>query len=349
MDDMLLLVDGKTYGGWTSINVHRSMELGADAFELEATDTWNGSDGRRPIRMGAACQVLVGDEKIITGYVDDVSVSYDAKSRSLAFSGRSRIADLADCALPLSPEQRSQFFGLALDKVAERVAKPFGIKVIDQVGGMKPAQMAEFDPGERVFEFLELLSRQEAVRLGSDVDGNLLIYRASTVRLSTALRRGVNIKSASGQFSMRERFSEYSFVGQSWGSNEQHSEEAAHIFGSAKDKLVPRYRPTVLHLEDNITLENASRRAQWQANINYGRSRTATYTVTGWRHADGLWQPNRLVQVFDDWLGFDGEWLMIAGVRFIFDKGGRRTELEVMPPEAFDLVALPIDPNKAAW
>jgi prophage tail gpP-like protein len=349
MDDMLLLVDGNTYGGWTSINVHRSMELGADAFELEATDVGGGSAERRPIRMGAACQVFIGDKKIITGHVDDVSVSYDAKKRSLSFAGRSRIADLADCALPLSAEQRSQFSGLTLAQIAQRLAKPFGLKVIDQVGGMKPSVVTTFEPGDRVFEFIESLARQEAVILGDDVDGNLVIYRASTVQLSTALRLGVNIRSASGQFSLRDRFSEYRFVGQAWGSDEMSGAQAAHIFGSAKDALVPRYRPTVLHLEENITLENASRRAQWQANVNYGRSRAATYTVTGWAHADGLWEPNRLVQVFDDWMGFDGEWLMIAGVRYVFDKSGRRTELEVMPPEAFDLVPLPIDPKEAAW
>ncbi|MDY0038477.1 MAG: hypothetical protein RBS05_21440 [Zoogloea oleivorans] len=148
---------------------------------------------------------------------------------------------------------------------------------------------------------------------------------------------------------MRTRFSEYSFVGQGWADDFRNGDAAAHIFGSAKGALVPRYRPTVLHPEDNITLENACRRARRQANINYGRSRAATYTVTGWAHADGLWEPNRPVQVFDEWMGFDGEWLMIAGVRFIFGKGGRRTELEVMPPEAFDLVPLPINESEAAW
>ncbi len=46
------------------------------------------------IREGSACTVHIGNDLVLTGYVDDFTPSYDAKEVSWVVSGRSKTSDL---------------------------------------------------------------------------------------------------------------------------------------------------------------------------------------------------------------------------------------------------------------
>jgi prophage tail gpP-like protein len=299
--------------------------------------------------MGNPCEVWVDDQKLITGYVDDVNLRHSATERTIEVEGRSKVADMSDCALPLFNE-KAHFTNQNFFALAKRFAKHFDIDVVDEVGNFKPARVRVLDVGQRVFEFMEELSREEAVLLISNPDGNLVITRASDKRVGTALELGKNILSADGRFSMKDRFSVYHFQGQLGSWNENYGEASAHVTGRAEDLRV-RYRPTVVLAEGAATAGAIRRRAEWQRNVNYGRSMQATYTVLGWHHADGLWEPNRLVRIVDEWMGLGGVWWLISAARFRLDENGRRTELTVMPKEAFDLIPLPPkdDKNMERW
>lgn len=335
--DVRLKVDGMIYGGWKEIDIRRSLDHAADTFSLGLTDRWAGQDSRRPIRMGSPCEVWIDDQKLITGYVDDVSPKYDAESRSLTVDGRSKVADLIDCALPLIKE-KAQFNGFDFPALAKRLAKPFGIDVVDEVKKFKPKRNRFLDTGVRVFEFLEEWSRVEAVFMVSNSNGDLVITRAGTEQLKTALELGKNILEGDGRFSMKDRFSDYHYHAESW--KDEGGGVPPRLTGYAQD-LKMRYRPTVIINDDAESLADLKRRAEWQRNISYGRSQQATYTVNGWRHVDGLWEPNKLVRVTDEWMDLDGVWWLISAVRFRLNEKGQRTELTVMPREAFDLVPLP--------
>jgi prophage tail gpP-like protein len=194
------------------------------------------------------------------------------------------------------------------------------------------------------FEFLECQSRIDGVMLLSDPEGNLVIDRGSKERVGTAIVLGENIESADGEFSERDRFSHYYIVAQYSDDEDETGEASAHVSGIANDIKV-RYRPTSFILTSG-NLAEAKRRAEWQRNVQYGRSRQATYTVSGWHHNNGLWKPNTNVLVQDEWMGFTGkdgkgEWLMIGTVEFVMDKSGQKTKLTVMPAEAYDLIPLP--------
>ncbi len=338
--EVTLKTDAKVYSGWKSIDIRRSLEFASNTFSLGITDRWPDAATPRPIRMGSPCQVWIDDEKLITGYVDDVAPRYNATERSIEVEGRSKIADLIDCALSLTDQEKTQFFNLNFLQLAQRFAKPFGIGVIDKIGSYKPTRSRVLEAGQRVFEALETWSREEAVILTSDADGNLVITRASNKRLRTMLKLGENIEAAQGRFSMKDRFSHYYFYAQTWGDNNNNGAATAHIAGRAEDLRV-RFRPTVIVAEEAETGEAVRKRAEWQRNVQYGRSMQVTYTVTGWLHAEGLWAPNSLVRIEDEWTGLNGVWWLIATVRFLLDDKGMRTELTVMPKEAFDLVSLP--------
>lgn len=343
MSDVQLLIDGKIYSGWKAVSVRRSLDLFADTFDLTLTDT--EARQARTIRLGAPCQVRVDGERLITGYIDRIRPQYDAKERSITVSGRSRTADLVDCSLPAG-KVNAQINNQNLLELARLVARPFNISVHSEVADLAPIRTAVIGQEETPFEFLETHARQAAVMLVSDPDGNLVITRASSQRIRTPIVLGENVEEAEGEFSERDRYSHYFITGQMAGW-EADGEAIAHISGESED-LIARYRPTVVIAEGPLNNAEAKRRAQWQRNVHYGRSRRAVYTVTGWRHADDLWRPNRNVLVRDEWMGFvgrdgRGEWLMIGTVEFVLDARGRRTRLTVMPREAYDLVPLPAE------
>lgn len=339
MIDVQLHIEGALYGGWKAISIRRSLDIFADTFDLTLTDTEAGQ--ARSIKLGSPCQVRIDGETLITGYVDRIRPSYDAERRGITVSGRSKTADLVDCSLPPHKLSGVQKREQTLLELAKFVGALVGVGARSEVSGLAKRRVSVIENTETLFEFLESHSRADAVMLRSDTDGNLVITRASDERVGTALVLGENIEEAEGEFSERDRFSHYYVSTQQTNWNDDEPELAAHITGEAADVNV-RYRPTTVPV-DSMDAAQAKRRAEWQRNVHYGRSRQATYTVTGWHHKDGLWEPNTRVRVIDEWMGFDDEWLMIGTVEFVLDGKGQRTRLTVMPPEAYDLVALPAE------
>ena len=65
---------------------------------LEVTDRWPGqSDIPRRIRPFDACQLYIGPDLVMTGFVDATPIRYDGKSVTVGVRGRSKTADLVDC------------------------------------------------------------------------------------------------------------------------------------------------------------------------------------------------------------------------------------------------------------
>ena len=317
MSELLLNVNNAKHSGWLNVNVRRSLETIADSFELSVTNRWKGQTTPRPVAAGNACNISIDGDTVITGYIDDVYPNYNAKNYSVNAAGRSKTADLVDCSF----FSNEDFKGKTFDAAANTVCAPFGIDVVVETDVGAPfAKVQKMEPGETVFEFLERLARYRALRLTSTVDGNLLITRTGSKRVATPLKLGVNVLSASGNFSLRDRFREYLVLGQStgddqsWGSAAKSSSEPVFDNELARG----RYRPTLIIADGNITTDECKRQAEWQRNTRLGRSGGIVYTVNGWHHADGLWEPNTLVTVADEFMEINEERL-ITEVQYVLD------------------------------
>lgn len=337
MPDVMLQVNGKNYGGWLSVRVVLGMEQVAGTFELSVSERWPGQPEVWQILPGDACRVLIGGTPVITGYVDDVAPEYDKESHAVRISGRDRTGDLVDCS---AIHKSGQWAGVTLDRIAADLCAPFGIPVSVQTSvGAKFGKFA-LQEAESAFEALDRAAKMRGVLLMSDGNGGLVIARAGSGRVGTALVKGQNIERASGQFSHKDRYAKYIIKGQTPGSDDSTPEHNAQTKAVAEDNAVRRYRPLIVIAEqgDNSTYSD---RAKWERNVRAGKASRVVYTVSGWKHAGGeLWRPNRLVQVQDDFLGVDGE-LLIAQVSITLNEGGSLTELELCRREAFDLIALP--------
>jgi len=83
-----LLVNGQEYGGWKSVRISAGIEHQARDFDLEVTDRWPGqSTIPRRIQPGDSCQVFIGQDLVLTGYVDSTPIEV---RRSRRWSGRER-------------------------------------------------------------------------------------------------------------------------------------------------------------------------------------------------------------------------------------------------------------------
>lgn len=325
---LLLKINNRVFSGWTSASVSRGLRQASATFDLSLTDRWEGQ--RWSVRPYDSCELVYNNQRLITGYVDSASISYDAQSHQISVTGRSKTADLVDCSVA-----SKQFINQRVESIAQSLATPFGVRVMTDVHTGKPVRSWKPDEGSTVFEAVEELARLNALLVTDNPQGDLLLTQAGTHRAPATLESGVNILSASGSFDVRDRFSDYIIKGQQKASDDIDAETAAHVVATITDPSVRRYRPLILLAEEQVNTALAKQRGQWEMNSRLGRSQTVLVTVQGWQVGGVFWEPNQLVSVNDPVVGVRSE-LLIASVLYRLDsEGGTTCELELMPVEAF--------------
>lgn len=336
MADVILRVNGIDYAGWKSIRVTLGMEQISGEFDLSVSERWPGRDQMWPIFPGDECRLLVNNVPVITGYVDDVGPEYDKSSHSVRISGRDKTGDLVDCS---AIYKKGSWHNVTLDRIAADICKPFGITVKTLAPVGDKFKVFAIQECETAFEALDRAARMRGILLMSDGQGGLLLTRAGTETSPVVLAKGENIEKLSGQFSHKDRHSIYIIKGQNPGSDNTSATDHAQTKSSCTDDNVIRYRPLIVFAEQG-TGSTYRDRAVWERNIRAGRGSRAVYTVTGWDCGPGIWRPNRMVRVQDDFLHAPDE-LIIAKVVLTLDENGSRTEIEVCRKEAFQLINLP--------
>ncbi|WP_368565487.1 phage baseplate assembly protein [Pseudoxanthomonas sp. UTMC 1351] len=335
--DLQLVVRGTAYGGWQRMRVRRSLEEIAGQFELRVTDRWPEQNMPRTILTGDRAAVVIDGQTVITGYVDSTTPSLDARAHSITIAGRDATGDLVDCA---ARHKLGEWRGANLAQIARDLAAPYAIPVHTrtEVGAAFPSWAIQ--EGESAFECLERAARQRGVLLLSDGIGGLVLGRAGEGAIGTALVEGENLLRGEVRNDASQRYASYILKGQQTGDDEVFGEAASALKATATDAGVTRPRVLLLVSEDEGDQAALQRRAQWEANVRAARALTATVTVQGWRHAHGLWAPNRTVQLRTPTLGLDRD-LLIRDVELICDEQGLRSELTLTPIEAYSLMAMP--------
>ncbi|NQE47978.1 phage baseplate assembly protein [Herbaspirillum rubrisubalbicans] len=362
---LTLRVGGQIYGGWKAINVRTSIEQLAGNFELALTERWPERPVDWVIAPGELCEILIGDDVVITGYVDVVSVTYDQNSHEIKVSGRDKAGDLVDCSAPTT-----SFAGQTLEQIAEVLCKPFGITVFDEtvngkklttkqkkagkkgtppkktrVSGKVPRQACQ--AGETVFRTLDKLARSDGVLFVSDREGGLVITRAGLGGdCETVLQHGKNILQASFENSHAALFSEITVQGQTGAPGADrfdvvHSAPKGTIKRAPSSKTgnsqIGRYRPLIVVAETQADAARCQKRAEWEASNREAKARKVTVTVQGWREeATGeLWEINKMVRIRCPWMRLD-DWWLISSAAFKLDEGGSTTVLQLVSRNAFD-------------
>jgi prophage tail gpP-like protein len=232
-----LEVGGVRFEGWKSVRIKHSIEQLAGTFTLDVSERWPDQTEAFTIEPGASCTVSIGDDVMITGYIDVVRVKADANTHTITIEGRDKTGDLVDCSAP-----SKEWLDMAFEDIATELLDPYGIPLVTQVatsgagyapnkgkgkhgkggkakGKKSPAKAAAgggsklprkaTNSGETVHKLLDKMAKIQGVMLISDRLGGLMVTRAGlNGAASDVLELGENLKVIDYERSFANLFSE---------------------------------------------------------------------------------------------------------------------------------------------
>lgn len=332
-NDVFLFIDNSVYSGWTTLSIKRSLEAAAGSFSLTLTERWeengNFTEGAPcwPIYDGDEAVVKIGSDIVITGYVDDVSISLSATEHSITVSGRDLTEDIVDCSAMNRP---GQWLNRTLEQIASDLCGPFGITVSSDVNTGGPIEEFIIQPGETVYQSLERIAKGKQLLITSTADGKLVFTQSSNNVLPVTLLEGENILTCEAGFSSKDRFSSYTVEGQP-------DSVCGYVAckASATDAAVPRYRPLLVIAEEKANQAYCQSRAVWESLVRAAKAVSVSLSVQGWRTPDGkLWAVNNLINVSAPSIRID-DTLLITDVEFKKDSSGTTTALVLKRQDAY--------------
>lgn len=356
-EEVILKIGGKKYGGWKQVAIEKSLYQITGTFGFSSTDVYPGDAEKWGIAMGDSCEVEVNGQTLITGYIEDIPISYDAAGHNIQISGRDKTGDLVDCPFILSANSWKNQTVLhiikALCKPFGVLPNPAGIEVVadDSVAGEVAIRTKNFkyNEGETVFETIRRLIGHHALLAISHGNGKLTLTRAGTTRTNDTLELGRNVLSGNIEQSDKERFSTYIAKGQGASDDFASGKAVVEPSGRFEDEVVLRYRPFVIQVDGKADEGKCKKRAEWESRNRAGNSRRVEYVVQGWTQSNGeVWPLNALVPVIDGFLGINST-LLIARLGFTIDDSGTFTSMSLVDPESFKLLATPIKTMKTEF
>jgi prophage tail gpP-like protein len=335
-DDVSLIVNGKVLSGWMEVRVTRSIERFPSDFEIDMTEMYPGEANAFQVVPGDSCQVALGDDIVLTGYVDGYRPSLSPGNHSIRIYGRSKCSDLVDCA---AEWPGSQIVGVSALQIAQTLAFAFGIAVEGIPEDQTPIPIMNLNLGEDSYSVIERVCRYRGLLAYDLPDGSLRLARAATIRSSSGIQEGKNVQACSVDWRIDGRFSEYVVMSPSMVLL-QDIGDLGFLSVTVKDPGVRRHRRHYITAESaTISYEIALRRADWEYRRRAGRSAVLHVTVDSWRDVNGmLWEPNTLVALsLPSMKVVDKHWLIVDVTYKRDGSTGTTCELRIMPPEAFEV------------
>lgn len=340
-DDVKVLVAGRVLGGWTDVRITAGIERFPRDFVIGATDPFPSEANAMFVKPGEPCEVFIGSDLVITGYIDRVEPSISTRRHQIRLYGRGKCQDLVDCSYVWPG---GQIVGSSVLEIAKKLAKPYGIDVVSigDMGG--PVPQYNLMLGDTPYNVIEVWSRIRQVLVYETAAGAVCLHSAtggqsSFPQAASGFQEGVNIIEAVAMWSAEQRYSEYRVHRMSMEQLKDVGE--SNLIASHPDKGVERFRRLDMIAENTseLGLINAEDRARWEAARRWGRSGAIQILTDSWRDVSGeLYRPGTAVPILAPTL-FKGEvqgnsWV-ISEVSYLKDEGGTTAQITAMSRLAF--------------
>lgn len=335
-DDVSIILDsGQQVSGWMDVRITRGIERCPSDFAIRLTEKFPETVEALQIKSGQGVVVMIGDNPVLTGYVDQVRIRIDKDSHTVTVTGRSKCADLVDCSAEWPGGQIS---GNSVLAIAQKLAEPYGISVLALTEPGDAIPLYQLNVGETAFEIIEKLCRYRQLLAYDDVDGTLLLSAVSTDLAGSGFAEGINVVAAEVVLSQHQRFQTYISYAM--------SVEALDDLGGVDytnatviDDGVKRHRvrKVVCPVSGPVGTGFAEDRLIWEAARRAGRSYAAAITTDAWRDAKGaLYTPNTQVRLQLPSCKLPDVTWTVSEVTFKKSQDeGTTCDLLVMPPQAF--------------
>ena len=283
--------------------------------------------------------VKIGQDQIMGCYIDLVEPHIDKSRHEVTIAARSWSQDLVDCMVATDKMKTWVIRDATLGAAVKRLAAPYNIPVTvigeDPKLNQPGQDVVHINPGNTNWQVIEWLGSVTERLIYDGTDGGIIISVVGTERSACALIQGQNIEFGSARLSADQRYSVITVAAQAVILDASNS-PVLSLKQDSLDPRVPRYRNLLMVLDlDGANAKWAQQRADWEVARRYGRSREIQIVVSGFRTSRGgaLWDINKVVQVDAPALKVSKEDMIVAGVTFIRDDAGTRTELVCMPAD----------------
>lgn len=231
-----LQANGQKYDNLLSFSIKKNIEDLCGTFEITATSTDNYADN--PIEPQSPVVIAIDDEPVVTGFVDDVEVSFSTDSHTISISGRDKTADFVDSTLdaktfnpPISFEEllkklltivgytvvsKNKKVGLGLASTQNQISI---INNYGEIAKFTTAEGIQLRSSESAFNLIKRCAEKRQLVLNSNGNGDIVIARIGDKRSVTILQnlQGVqdsiainnNLKNARVNRSFQDRYHKY--------------------------------------------------------------------------------------------------------------------------------------------
>lgn len=339
-DEVTLLITRSKVAlkGWTHVRVSTGIERCPGDFELSMTDFFPEDGTETVVQPGDECQVLLGADVVITGYVDRVIPEIGPRRHAVTVTGRGKCQDLVDCS---AFWPKGQIVASSVLEIARKLAEPYGISVAvapgEDVGPVIPQMNLIW--GMTAYSVIEFVCRYRGLLAYELPDGALYLARASKKRAASGFEEGVNILEGAATYSMDQRYRAVDVFGQAQNLYAE-LEGSGGSAAVAEDDGVTRYRNLFVVCEAATPgLDIQQRRADWEVSRRFGRSNVVQITTDSWRDKAGaLYAINTLVPVLSRRLRCAADQLWtVAEITYSRGDNGTTADLVLMPPQAFEV------------
>ncbi|TJV19693.1 hypothetical protein [Mesorhizobium sp.] len=309
---------------------HVSISISAEEAVRTAVITGHVPSGVSPPWPDDKATLTANGTLLLTGYVRDLRPDQGPDDWQATITLVSRTVDAVETSILHKT-------GLVENKDIKGIVEAFdnlGIG-IEAKGSFETIAKHQIEPGESLYSTLEPLARAEAAIIHDTPEGKLRIVKKPEGSHSGGLAAGVNIISASAEFSGEGKFNPTIVRGQ---QSRGVTAQAMRPETRATDPSVGRSRPKIIVLDGEATASHLKNAVEWETRAAAGLAVSATVSVSGWRDQGGnIWTPNWLVYVRHPRIYLD-QMMVIKSVELTQDTRadgeGTRATLTLADPRA---------------
>lgn len=325
--------NGNVVRGFTDVKITRSLDQFSASYSIGVFKAVSNEDGASdseksawlPVFPGDEVEIVVDGETVIRGFNDTTCPSFTNSGISCMVSGRERTCDIVDCV----PE-RLDYENKKVDEIVRLICNEFDVTFKgSSVDVGAPLKKFSANPSSSAFEAIKAACAERRLLARTDGLGNVTLDSGSYDNADVDLVQGVNVLSASGNFSVKDRYSQYKVYAS--------KDAKGKTFAEVSDDEISRTRNWMM-LEDRYGCkEDCEKRAMWEAKHRQAMSGTLGVMVSGWRQKDGgnLWRPGLIVTCDIPAILGETRQFLVNRVTFSFGTSGSQTSLELVDTDVY--------------
>lgn len=359
-NEVSLNINGDIFKYWKSVSITSELNTVASAFSVNALSKSSLMIDR--IKSGRPVTVKIGEDTVLTGYIEQTPVSYSATSANVGIAGRSKTCDLIDCTVMIDDPNISyekpdtsnsnyvscpqnaatEYKNVVLETIIAQLIMPYGIKLVNETKPLTKKRNFSAKHEDTVLKALQNLTSTENLLFYGNEKGDLVVTEKGKLTADDALVLGQNILTGDASFDASKIYKYYRAVGQDKGVTGKTGHAASNHNYTAVDDNVSRTRLLTKKVQGAADTAKCKVTAEGDRDYNHDQYFKITYKVQGWRQSTGkLWKINSLVDIKDDFLGIDtqrSQKFLITRVVFnLTENEGMTTTLDVIPPNGWRL------------